>query len=212
MSVRILSGRFKGSVLVVPCSARPTLVRSRQSLFDILSGFSLSSKNPRSFFENKIVLDCFAGSGALGIEAMSRGASFSYFVDISQIAINSIYENVQKLNLENHCRILKTNILKIKKFSGDNQCDIVFVDPPYGKISIKKTIEHLYNKKWINESSLIITEEDFSHVEDLSSIANSLVERKIGGSFFRIISLVKNYQASSNKMVNSAYFPRTDLQ
>ena len=118
MSIRILSGQFRGSLLVVPASARPTLVRSRQSLFDILSGFALNSESLGNFFENKVVLDCFAGSGALGIEAMSRGASFAYFIDISQIAVNSIYENIRKLNLQNHCRILKTDVLKIKKFNG----------------------------------------------------------------------------------------------
>lgn len=189
MSVKIISGRLKGSTLAVPSSARPTLVRSRQSLFDILSGFAQSFQNSRNFFENKIVLDCFAGSGALGIEAMSRGASFSYFIDISQVAINSIYENVQKLNLKSQCKIIKTDILKIKKFNENNLCDIVFMDPPYGKISIKKTIEQLYIKNWINKNSLIITEEDFSNTEDLSSITNSLIERKLGNSLFRVTNL-----------------------
>jgi 16S rRNA (guanine966-N2)-methyltransferase len=192
MSVRVLAGRFRGSLLAVPSSARPTLVRSRRSLFDILSGFALTFQNLRNFFENKVVLDCFAGSGALGIEAMSRGASFSYFIDISQIAINSIYENVQKLNLKSQCKILKTDILKIKQFNGNNLCDIVFMDPPYGKVSIKKTIEHLYIKNWINKNSLIITEEDFSNTEDLSFLTNSLIERKLGNSLFRVISLKKD--------------------
>ena len=189
MSVRVLAGRFRGSLLTVPSSARPTLVRSRQSLFDILSGFAPTFQNSRNFFENKIVLDCFAGSGALGIEAMSRGASFSYFVDISQAAISSIYENVEKLNLKSQCKILKMDIFKIKKFSGNNQCGIVFMDPPYGKVSIKKTIEQLHIKNWINKNSLIITEEDFSNTEDLSSLTDSLVERKLGSSLFRVISL-----------------------
>ena len=189
MSVRVLAGQFKGSSLAVPSSARPTLVRCRQSLFDILTGFALSSQSSRNFFENKVVLDCFAGSGALGIEAMSRGASFAYFVDISQVAISSIYENVQKLNLKNQCKILKTDILKIKKFNGNNQCDIVFMDPPYGKVTKKKTIEQLHIKNWINKNSLIIIEEDFSNTEDLSSLTNSLIERKLGSSLFRITSL-----------------------
>lgn len=189
MSIQILSGLFRKTRLVVPSSARPTLIRFRQSLFDILSGFALSSENSGNFFKDKIVLDCFAGSGALGIESISRGASFAYFVDISQVAINSIYENVQKLNLKNRCRILKTDILKIKKFNGDNRCDIVFMDPPYGMVSIKETIKQLYKRNWISKSSFIITEEDFSHTEDLSSITNSLVERKLGNSLFRIINL-----------------------
>ncbi len=192
MSIKVISGCLKGSVLEIPDSARPTLLRSRQSLFDILSGFALKFQNPENFFINKVVLDCFAGSGALGIEALSRGASFSYFVDISQNAISSIYANIQKLNLKNQCKILKTDILKIKKFNGSNQCDIVFMDPPYGKVSIKKTIKQLYIRNWINKNSLIITEEDFSNTEDLSSLTNSLIERKLSNSLFRVITLKKN--------------------
>lgn len=184
MSVRILSGKFKGSMLAVPASARPTLIRSRQSLFDVLA-----SSNPKYFFENKVVLDCFAGSGALGIEALSRGASFAYFTDISQDAISVIYENIRKLQLEKHCRIIKTDILKIRKFNGTAACDIVFVDPPYGQVSIKKTLQHLLKTEWINENSLIVTEEDTSKTEDLSDTVNTLVEKKSGKSLFRIMKL-----------------------
>ena len=229
MSVRILSGQFKGSVLSVPSSARPTLIRSRQSLFDILasqaitlSGFERNSENsetaeisknsthlkksnPKDFFENKVVLDCFAGSGALGIEALSRGASFAYFTDISQDAISVIYENIGKLKLGKRCRIIKTDILKIRKFNEVSVCDIVFIDPPYGKVSIKKTLQRLLKTNWINEDSLIVTEEDISKTENLSDTENTLIEKKSGKSLFRIMKL--------NPSENSLSFaPRTDHQ
>ncbi len=190
MSIKIISGRLKGSTLAVPETARPTLLRSRQSLFDILVSIGGSPSDSQHFFENKIVLDCFAGSGALGIEALSRGAQFAYFVDISQKSIDSIYKNIQKLKLEDQCKIIKTDIFKIKKLKNKRKSDIIFVDPPYGKVSIAKTIKSLYEKDWIKEETLIVIEEDISNTEDLSSLVSISVERKLGNSLFRIAKTI----------------------
>ena len=189
MSIKIISGCLKGSVLAVPESARPTLLRSRQSLFDILVSTGGSSSDPQRFFENKVVLDCFAGSGALGIEALSRGAQFAYFVDISQKSIDVIYKNIKKLRLEYQCKIIKTDIFKIKKLKNERKSDVIFVDPPYGKVSIAKTIKSLCEKGWVKENTLIVIEEDISNFEDLSSLMNISVERKLGHSLFRIATI-----------------------
>ena len=189
MSIKIIAGRFKGSTLVVPGTARPTLLRSRQSLFDILVSTSGLSSDPQHFFKNKIVLDCFAGSGALGIEALSRGAQFAYFVDISQKAIDAIYKNIQKLKLEDQCKIIKTDIFKIKKLKRELRSDVIFIDPPYGKVSIAKIIKSLYEKDWIKEDTLIVIEEDIANHEDLSNLITPLIERKLGCSLFRIATL-----------------------
>lgn len=188
MSVKILSGYLKGSRLVVPDSARPTLLRFRQSVFDVLTGIGLNSENSQKFFKNKVVLDCFAGSGALGIEALSRGANFSYFVDISQNAIDTLYVNIKKLNLEECCRIFKTDILKMRKFKNIQKSDLVFIDPPYGKVSIKKTINHLYDSSWIDKGSWIVTEEG-SSIEDLSDLTETIIKKNFRNSFFRIMKL-----------------------
>lgn len=186
MSTKVLSGQLKGSVLVVPESARPTLLRFRQSLFDMLVSMV---QNPKDFFKNKVILDCFAGSGALGIESLSRGASFAYFVDMSQKAIDAIYKNTKKLSLEDRCKIIKTDILKIRKSREHAACDIVFIDPPYGKVSIKKTLQHLIKTNWIDENSLIVIEEDASKAENLSNITNVIIERNLGESVFKIKKL-----------------------
>ncbi len=189
MSTKVLSGNLRGSILNVPDSARPTLLRFRQSVFDLLTGLA---EDPKLFFKDKIVLDCFAGSGALGIEALSRGAKYSYFVDISQKAISVIYENTEKLKLSNKCKIIKSDILSIRKFKGSEKSNLVFIDPPYGKVSILRTIKHLYNKDWIDKDSLIVTEEDYEHAEDLSSITTTLVERTYGRSIFKIAKIEIN--------------------
>jgi len=184
MSIKILAGQLRGAVLAVPDSARPTLLRFRQSLFDILVSIE---KNPEVFFKNKVVLDCFAGSGALGIESLSRGAAFSYFVDISQKAVSAIYENVKKLAIENRSKIIKTDILKIRPPQEKITCDIVFIDPPYGKVSIRKTLQRLAKTDWIDENSLIVTEEDTIKAENLSDLTEIIIERNLGKSTFKIM-------------------------
>ena len=78
MGVRIIGGQYRGMRINAPESARPTLVRHRQAIFDTLE--SIESEKFGHFFDNKIVIDCFAGSGALGIEAVSRGAVKAYLL------------------------------------------------------------------------------------------------------------------------------------
>ncbi|MCR4624271.1 MAG: RsmD family RNA methyltransferase [Alphaproteobacteria bacterium] len=186
MSIKILAGELRGGVLFVPGSARPTLFRFRQSLFDMMMSML---PNPKVFFKDKVILDCFAGSGALGIESLSRGASFAYFVDISQEAIDAIYKNIQKLSLKDRSKIIKIDILKIRRPQKRAACNIVFIDPPYGKVSIKKTLQHLFRTGWIDENSLIVTEEDLSRTENLSDITEIIIERNLGKSLFKIIKL-----------------------
>lgn len=192
VSTKIIAGRYKGSVIDVPDSARPTLSRSRQALFDVISNLS-DDENPQNFFQNKVVLDCFAGSGALGIEALSRGALFSYFIDASQKAISVIYKNIEKLNLKNSSKILKSDVLKIKKFNEEKKCDLVFIDPPYGKVSILKTIIHLKSQNWIDENSIIVTEEDANKTEKLIENFILISEKKFGNSIFKILKISPNF-------------------
>lgn len=186
MSIKIISGKLKGSKIEVPGSARPTLQRSRQSLFDTLESLS---RNHGHFFENKTILDCFAGSGALGIEALSRGAKFAYFIDASSDAINIIHENIKKFQLQNFSTVMKADVLRVKNPNKNNPCDLVFIDPPYGKVSIKKTIDHLCSEKWIDSNTLIITEEDTKYSETLDDNLQYITKRIVGRAMFRIVTI-----------------------
>ncbi len=187
MSIRILAGKYKGISIEAPSSARPTLSRSRQVLFDILESMS---SNLGHFWRNKKVFDCFAGSGAFGIEALSRGADFVYFCEINKQAINILYRNIKQLNAQNRCRIIHADIcqIKISKKYPSETCDVLFFDPPYGKVSISKTIEYLRNQGWIQSNSLIITEEEKRLSEDLSKYT-CLKTKEIGDSSFKFLQL-----------------------
>ncbi|MBE6447175.1 MAG: 16S rRNA (guanine(966)-N(2))-methyltransferase RsmD [Alphaproteobacteria bacterium] len=190
MSIRISAGKYKGAVLESPPSARPTLSRSRQALFDILESLS-PNRRLGQFFKEKKIIDCFAGSGALGIEALSRGASFAFFIDIDKKAIDTIYKNVKSLNLELQCRIMKGDAYKLKSSNKYRSeiCDIAFLDPPYGKVSIIQTIEHLKSLGWLDFNSLLITEEDKHHTENFSHY-NCIRKKEMGDSVFTILTMM----------------------
>lgn len=188
MAVKIISGKFKGLKINVPSSARPTLQRSRQSLFDILESLHPSVSHGH-FFEGKIILDCFAGSGALGIEALSRGAKFGYFIDASAEAIRVIHENTEKLSLKNSCKIMKADVLRAKNPDKTQPCGMVFIDPPYGKVSINKTIDRLLSEKWIDKNSLIVIENSIKQPEAFDENLETILQRTLGISVFSLVKL-----------------------
>lgn len=156
MSIRIIAGKFKGISVDVPQSARATLSRARQSLFDILESLQIDG-NVGKFFNDKVVLDCFAGSGAVGIEALSRGAKYAYFVDINGDAAKAIKANVEKVKSEKLSTIICTNILKLKK--TQQACDFVFLDPPFHtNVNIEKVVNHLIENGWISSQTIVAIE------------------------------------------------------
>lgn len=116
---------LKGRRLVAPAgmSTRPTADRIKESVFNILAGR----------IQNRHVLDLFAGTGALGIEALSRGASSAVFVDQAKPALASIRHNIRELGLDDRSRVICWNILKNLNCLTPRQqaFELVFMDPPY---------------------------------------------------------------------------------
>ena len=156
MSIRIIAGKFKGICIDVPNSARATLSRARQSLFDILESSKID-RDIGEFFKDKVVLDCFAGSGAVGIEALSRSAKHAYFVDIDTDAAKMIKANIAKVKAEKFSTLICSDILKIKK--SEQSCDFVFLDPPFhANISIEKIVNYLVKNGWVNSQTIIAIE------------------------------------------------------
>ena len=186
LSVRIIAGKFRGINIEVPDSARPTLSRSRQALFDSL----VSIQN--CFFDDKTVLDCFAGSGILGIEAFSRGASNVVFVEQNTKAVKIIAENIEKLKINKDTSIYSRDFFKIKTF-GQIMFDLVFIDPPYGKFSTREILQKLISLDCVKKSTFFIIEtdvklNDFENDLNENKIIN-ILEKKIGNSFFSILTL-----------------------
>jgi len=134
--LRVISGTLKGRRLVCPpgLTTRPTADRTKESIFNILSGR----------FQGKRVLDLFAGTGALGIEALSRGAAFAVFIDQGRASMDTIQRNIRALGLEAHCRTVRWNIRKnLNCLRSTQPFDLVFMDPPYATDSVTPVLTSL---------------------------------------------------------------------
>lgn len=148
--IYIISGKLKGRKISfdnIP-NLRPTTNQIRETLFEWLSKYIKDSR----------CLDCFAGSGGLGIEAISRHAAFSTFLEIERKTFFTLKQNAKKLNISN-LEIIRTDTLNWLKKSG-KPYDIIFIDPPYYQGLIKKTIDLLEYKKWIKKNSFIYIEQE----------------------------------------------------
>ena len=152
MGLRIISGELKGKRLLTPkgIKIRPTTDRIRERIFNILFSRIL----------NSVVLDLFAGTGALGIEALSRGASFAIFIDSDMDALSVIEKNVAVCGLQDRIKIIRADIVKnnIALSNGFPSVNLVFMDPPYNKNMIKPALINLSASRFLQKNALIIIE------------------------------------------------------
>ncbi|WP_372680369.1 16S rRNA (guanine(966)-N(2))-methyltransferase RsmD [Desulfosarcina sp.] len=135
--MRVISGALKGRRLMAPAgmATRPTADRIKESVFNILAGGVQAKK----------VLDLFAGTGALGIEALSRGAASAVFVDQAKAALSAIRRNLRELRLEDRSRVIQWNILRNLNclVPERDSFDLVFMDPPYETNAISSALAGL---------------------------------------------------------------------
>ena len=165
--MRVISGTAKGTKLLAPkTGTRPTSDRAKESIFNIIS-----ERIKDSYF-----LDIFAGSGAIGIEALSRRAKHAVFIENSFQAIEIIHKNLLKTKLLNKAVILD-DINKI-----NFTFDIIFLDPPFDKNLIEPTIDIIVNKKILKQNGIIIAEYPTGYVYNTS--LNIIQTRIYGRSSF----------------------------
>ena len=154
--MRIVGGRLRGRNLSTPKSQpiRPTADRLRESLFNILAhGYGDPVTNAR-------VLDLFAGTGALGLEAISRGAAFALFVDDGAEARALMRDNVETLGLGGVTRIFRRDATKLGPAHPIEPFTLVFLDPPYGRGLAEKALISAREGGWLSPEPLIVVEEE----------------------------------------------------
>lgn len=153
--MRIVGGRLRGRRLTAPedRDTRPTSDRAREAVFNILeagrldwSGAVIGSR----------VLDAFAGTGALGLEALSRDAAAAVFMETSPAARRLCRTNIAVLDLENEAELLACSALKPPP--ADQPCDLIFLDPPYGQGLAAAAVAALDSQGWIAEEALLLVE------------------------------------------------------
>ncbi|QNQ80584.1 16S rRNA (guanine(966)-N(2))-methyltransferase RsmD [Lactobacillus sp. PV034] len=156
--MRVISGKYakRNLVTLKSNSTRPTSDKVKESLFNSLG----------QFFSGGRVLDLYAGSGALGIEAVSRGYEEAYLVDISAQACKIIHKNVDLTREADRFKVLKASDFKALKMLAEHgkKFDLIFLDPPYAKEKIVKVMKKLQELDLLNKHALVIAETD-EHTE-----------------------------------------------
>jgi 16S rRNA (guanine966-N2)-methyltransferase len=154
--MRVVAGRFRGRALQAPddMSIRPTSDRVRESVFNILThgieDFSLNGAR---------VIDLFAGTGALGIEAVSRGAAYCLFVEEAPEARALIRRNVEAMGLTGETRIFRRDATDLGPAGSTEPYRLAFLDPPYGKGLGVKALAGLAERKWLATGAICVLEE-----------------------------------------------------
>jgi 16S rRNA (guanine966-N2)-methyltransferase len=174
--MRVVGGRLKGRVLSAPAShaIRPTSERLRESIFDILE-----HRFP-GHIEGARVVDLFAGTGALAIEALSRGARFALFVDNGAEARALLRANVEALALGGMTRIWRADATKLGAAPAGGPFALAFLDPPYGQGLASRALASLIEGGWLEPSALCVVE-DAAKVDIAAPIDLAEVDERVYG-------------------------------
>ena len=179
--MRIVSGQYKGKTIAAPegQATRPTSDRAREAVFNILehAPWAPPLKGAR-------VLDLFAGSGALGLEALSRGAAFCLFVETDESARGAIRDNVEALHLYGCTRIHRRDATDLgpRPSSAGPPFDLVFLDPPYAKGLGERALAELVAHGWLQPGAALVFERGESE-RDIHPAGFDLIdERRYGAA------------------------------
>lgn len=151
--MRVISGKARGTKLssIESLSTRPTLDRVKESLFNII----------QNNLKDAVVLDLFAGSGQLGIEALSRGADKAYLCDINRDAVKMIKQNLEKTKLKDKAVVINEDYKKaLRTLNTNEKFDIIFIDPPYKEDIAVDSIIDIIHESRLKENGIMIIETD----------------------------------------------------
>ncbi len=150
--MRIISGRFGGRRISMPGSGgvRPTTEKVKESLFNYLQNFL--------DFEGMKVCDIYAGSGSLGLEALSRGAAEVHFVENNFTVFRNLKSTIEAFGADEECRVFKMSAIKFASLSEHESYDLIIADPPFFRNDIHKAAELIRKNNFVNETGLFLIE------------------------------------------------------
>ena len=180
--MRIVAGAWRGRALLAPPGAatRPTADRVRQALFDMLLHAPWGG---RAVIEGARVLDAFAGTGALGLEALSRGAASATFMEQDRAALRMLRANAAACRAEGRCTVLPVDVLAAPMGEA---CGLVFLDPPYGQDFVARALARLRDMGWIAPGALVVAET--GRDEALPDLGDVLAERVHGAARVTVLT------------------------
>lgn len=184
--MRIIAGQHRGTILAdvgkgdAAAHLRPTSDRVRENLFNVLVGGRFGDP-----INGVRVLDLFAGTGALGLEALSRGAEAVTFVENGKVGQRLISENITKLRRQRDCDVLSTDACDLPKAA--TPCGLVFLDPPYGKMLGQKALISARASGWLASSAVIVWEENSAQITPMGF--EMIEQRRYGETW---VTLLRN--------------------
>jgi 16S rRNA (guanine966-N2)-methyltransferase len=173
--MRIVAGTWRGRALIAPSggTTRPTADRVRQAVFDMLLHAPWGG---RETVEGVHVLDVFAGTGAFGLEALSRGASHATFIEHDRAALAALRANIAACRAEDRCTVLAIDALATP---GGQPASLVFLDPPYHHDLVPRAVARLRAVKCLGPDALLIAE---TARNDAPPTTDALAERSHGAA------------------------------
>ena len=179
--LKIIGGKHRGRAIATPegQATRPTASRARESLFNILAHANWSGDGTSPLIDAR-VLDAFAGSGALGLEALSRGAAHATFLDNDAAAIRLIGENLRKLGEATNAKVIRADATRPPL--GRDPCELVFLDPPYRSGLAAPALAALAEAGWLAPGAIATVE--LANTEDMAPPAGFEIidERRYGAA------------------------------
>jgi len=172
--LRVIAGIAKGKPLAAPKgqNTRPTTDRVKESLFAVIQ-FDVAGRS---------VLDLFAGSGALGIEALSRGAENAVFVDERSDCIDTVLENLGKTGLAEKARAIKADFISVLRKLQGEKFSLVFLDPPYRAGYYEKALSALIEYALLMEDAIVVMEKDADENIAIPAYFEAFKEKRYGGT------------------------------
>lgn len=177
--MRIIAGQWRGRKLAAPPGelTRPTADRTRETLFNMLVS-RLGS------FEGLQVVDLFAGSGALGLEALSRGAAGCLFVEQDAFAVKAIRTNIESLAARNRCVVQQGSVLSLGP--AKSIPDLIVLDPPYDTGAGQVALDRMLRLGWIGEATLIALETHYKESVEIKGLTLE-ADRKVGKAMLTLL-------------------------
>ena len=177
--ISIIGGKNKKTNIEVPNKlVRPTSSRKRESIFAVLESTSL--KKNYDIYKNQYCLDLFAGSGALGLEAISRGAKFCYFFESSKEVVNILKKNCIKVCKKNNYEIIQEDLNKSNFNNILHNISLIFIDPPYQVNIFNNILNSLLKATLITSKTIIVIECEKNTILNLPNSMNIFNEKFYG--------------------------------
>jgi len=178
--MRIIAGEYRGRTIKFPKSklVRPTTDKNKEAIFNMLKKYV--------DFYDAIVLDIYAGSGSLGLEALSRGASKVHFVEKDFKVQKMLNENIESLNASDYCSIFRMEAIRFSKLKEHSVYDLIIADPPFFKHDIHDVYSQILENGFLNEDGILIIERSIQTKEIDEKAFNKEAIKRLGDSLIYI--------------------------